>query len=76
LRSESEGRLFAYEGLGFARVDLLRDAVGERLAVTLYAVSRWASLVDAAPEVLARWSVLADGRLLREPIAVRDAGTL
>jgi calcineurin-like phosphoesterase family protein len=74
LRSESEGRLFAHEGLGFARVDLLRDAFGERLAVSLYASPRWASLIGVAPELLARWSVRADGHVLREPIAERTAG--
>lgn len=74
LRSESEGRLFAYEGLGFARIDLLRGALGERLAVTLFAASRWAFLLGTGPEILARWSVRADGALLREPIAVRTGG--
>lgn len=74
VRSESRSRLFKYEGLGFARLDLVRDAFGERLSVTLYGVPRWTSLVGAPPRVLARWSVVpGDGRLLREPIAVRSA---
>jgi hypothetical protein len=76
VRSRSRSRLFKHEGLGFARVDLVRDAFGERLAVTLYGAPYWGSLVGAAPEVLARWSVRADGQLLREPIAVRPAGLL
>ena len=74
VRSTSEGRLFAYEGLGFARVDLVRDAFGERLTVTLYASPRWAAAIGGAPEVVVRWSVAADGRVLGEPISVRAAG--
>jgi hypothetical protein len=77
VRSHSRARLFKYEGLGFARVDLVRDALGERLAVTLYGAPYWTSLLGAGPEVLARWSVVrGDGHLLREPIAVRSAGLL
>jgi hypothetical protein len=76
IKSKSRARLFKHEGLGFARVDLVRDAFGERLAVTLFGAPHWGSLVGLAPEVLARWSVRADGELLREPIAVRRAGLL
>lgn len=77
VKTRSRGRLFQYEGLGFARVDLVRDAFGERLAVSLYAAPRWTSLVGAGPKLLARWSVVpGDGHLLREPISVRSVGLL
>lgn len=74
IRSKSSSRLFKHEGLGFARVDLVSDAFGERLAVSLYAAPGWASLLGAGPELLARWSVTLDGNLRREPISVRRAG--
>jgi hypothetical protein len=77
IRSESRGRLFGHKGLGFARVDLVRDTFGERLAVTLFSAPHWTSLLGAGPEVLARWSVRrGDEPLLREPIAERSAGLL
>jgi hypothetical protein len=71
VKSKSRGRLFSYEGLGFARVDLIGSEGHERLMVTLYAAPRWRSLLRQAPEVLARWSVTVDGDLLTEPISVR-----
>lgn len=75
--SHSRARLFKHDGLGFARVDLVRDAFGERLAVTLYDAPHWSSLLGVGPEVVARWSVVrGGGPLLREPIAVRSAGFL
>jgi hypothetical protein len=75
--SHSRARLFKHDGLGFARVDLVRDAFGERLAVTLYDAPHWSSLLGFGPEVVARWSVVrGGGQLLREPIAVRSAGFL
>ena len=45
VKSESRGRLFTYEGLGFARVDLVGSEARERLMVTLYAAPRWRSLL-------------------------------
>lgn len=74
VKSESEGRRFAHEGLGFARVDLLRDGSGERLAVTLFTSPRWAAVLGVAPRAVARWSVRVDGTTLPEPIAARAAG--
>jgi hypothetical protein len=71
VKSESTGRLFAYVGLGFARVDLIRDSARERLMVSFFASPRWRSLLGAAPEVLERWSVTVDGELLTEPLSVR-----
>jgi hypothetical protein len=69
VKSQSEGRLFSREGLGFARVDLLREAGRERLAVTLFSAPRWRRLVGAAPRVLTRWSVGLDGAVKSEPVA-------
>jgi hypothetical protein len=68
VKSESPGRLFSYEGLGFARVDLIAGDGRERLMVTFFAAPRWRSLLRAAPELLTRWSVTLDGELLAEPL--------
>jgi len=67
VKSRSAGRLFAYEGLGFARVDLLREEGVERLAVTLFAAPTWRRLLGVAPRALARWSVGLDGAVRAEP---------
>ena len=71
VKSKSAGRMFSYEGLGFARVDLITGDGRERLMVTFFAAPRWRSLLGAAPELLARWSVTVDGDLLAEPLSVR-----
>jgi hypothetical protein len=55
VKTKRRARLFKHEGLGFARIDLVRDAFGERLAVTLYGAPHWGSFLGAGPEVLARW---------------------
>jgi Calcineurin-like phosphoesterase len=73
IATRSAQRLFGYEGLGFARVDLI-GAPGEgRLLVTLFASSGWRSLLGLAPEVLARWSVTRVGGVFVEPLSVRLA---
>ena len=71
IKSQSRGRLFSYEGLGFVRIDRLGRNDRERLMVTLFAAPRWRSLLRTGPEVLARWSVTVDGDLLTEPHSVR-----
>jgi hypothetical protein len=71
VRTKSPSRLFAFEGLGFARVDLLADPSGERLRVTLFAVSRWGSLLGLAPEVLGRWSLDPADGVHVEPLAIQ-----
>ena len=55
--TRSAARLFAFEDLGFARVDLVGNATGDRLRVTLFAAPRWTSLLGFPPEVLGRWSI-------------------
>jgi hypothetical protein len=71
VKSKSTRRLFSYVGLGFARVDLIRDSGRERLMVSFFASPRWRSWLGAAPEVLERWSVTVGGDLLTEPLSVR-----
>jgi hypothetical protein len=70
VKHQIPGRLFGFEGLGFARVDLLAEESGERLRVTLFSAPRWASLLGLAPDVLGRWSVGPDDALAVEPLEI------
>jgi hypothetical protein len=69
VKTNSRGRLFAREGLGFVRVDLHGNAERARLVVTLFAAPLWRSLAGRHPEMLARWSVTTDGDVFAEPLA-------
>jgi hypothetical protein len=69
--TKSRTRLFAFDDLGFVRVDLIGHAGDERLQVTLFAAGHWPALLGFAPEVLGRWSVAADGTVEVEPLAIR-----
>ena len=76
IETKSPTRLFAFDELGFVRVDLLGRGDAERLQVTLFATGHWPALLGFAPEILGRWSVAADGTVAVEPLAIRlvDAG--
>jgi hypothetical protein len=69
--TKSRTRLFAFDELGFVRVDLLGRGGAERLQVTLFATRHWPALLGFAPEVLGSWSVDADGTVSVEPLAIR-----
>jgi hypothetical protein len=69
--TKSKSRLFAFDQLGFARIDLLGEGDRERLQVTLFATGHWSAIFGFAPEVLGRWSVAADGTVAVEPLAIR-----
>ena len=71
VQTKSRTRLFAFDQLGFARVDLLGRGERERLQVTLFASGHWPALLGFPPEVLGRWSVAADGTVAVEPLAIR-----
>jgi len=74
LKSSSRGRVFAREGLGFARIDLTETQDGPRLVVSLFETPRWRSLLGAAPELLGRWTITSSGELRALPLAVRTRG--
>ncbi len=71
IESSSRGRLFGFDGLGFARIDLVGGPEAERLEISLFSTPRWLSVLGLAPELLVRWAVTLDGRLVREPTSVR-----
>lgn len=61
-------RLFEALELGFARVDLVERADGERLSVSLFSVPRWPLLTPVSEERLrARFEVDAAGRVALVP---------
>lgn len=74
LAPERPGRLFGLAQTGFARIDLVRDAAGERLVASLYAMPRYPGRFWVGPELVARWSLAPDGsrRRLYPPDAQRD----
>jgi hypothetical protein len=71
VQTKSRTRLFAFDDLGFARIDLLGRGAGERLQVTLFATSRWPAILGFPPDVLGRWSVTSEGAVAVEPLAIR-----
>ncbi len=68
ITSQSPGRRFGKDALGFARVQLVARGNAERLVVALFETSRWRSAIGGSPIERARWSI--DGRG-----EVRDEGT-
>ncbi len=65
--TQSAGRRFGKDALGFARVQLVGRGEAERLVVTLYETPRWRSAIGGSPIERARWSIDARGE-------VRDEG--
>jgi hypothetical protein len=61
VREPHERMLFALADYGFARVDRVVDAAGDRLVVSLFRVSRFPRYGE--PQRVARWAVAPDGTL-------------
>lgn len=64
-----DGSVYQAELPGFARVDLVDGAGGERLVVSLVAVPGGVVFGGSRPHVVARWSVGRDGDTRAEPLA-------
>jgi len=62
-------REFGFEGLGFARVDVLGRTTAESLCVSLYCVDRWTWWAEPAGRLAARSHVDRDGRVRTEVFA-------
>jgi hypothetical protein len=67
-RQHLEGRRFAARLPGFARVDLVAGASGQRLVVSLVAIREFSWQLWLPSRVVARWSVDENGRATEEPI--------
>lgn len=68
LKEPLEGSFFQLAQPGFARVDLVRGADGDRLVVSLFALSGHRRLGGARAEVVARGSVGLEGGAREEPV--------
>jgi len=68
-----EGTLFKRAALGFARVDLVRDAEGEHLVATLFETPEVATLLGAPARPVARYRVDVEGRVRTESLPTSDA---
>jgi hypothetical protein len=66
VRFHYEGRRFALEQTGFARVDLVGRGEEQRLVVSLLSMPRFPILFWAEPRLVSRWSVDRSGGVRRE----------
>jgi len=65
VRFDYEGRRFALERTGFARVDLADRGEDQRLVVSLFTMPRFPIFFWAEPQLVSRWSVDRSGAVRR-----------
>jgi hypothetical protein len=68
VRFRYEGRRFALEQTGFARVDLVDGSEGQHLVISLFSMPRFPIFFWAEPRLVSRWSIDRSGNVHREPL--------